>query len=78
MLLAVSTVIALITQGFVPMLISEDDRILSALHSSLDIFCWVLLWKPIDALLFAWNPHLKDINLLNKLATSELIVIEGE
>ncbi len=77
-LLAVSIVVALVTQGFVPMLIDEENRILSALHNSLDIFSWVLLWRPIDVLLFSWNPHLKDINLLNKLATSELIVIEDE
>jgi hypothetical protein len=38
----------------------------------------VLLWRPIDVLLFYWNPHLKDICLLNKLATSEIIIIENE
>jgi len=77
-LLAVSITVALVTQSVVPMLIDEDNRILSALHNSLDIFSWVLLWRPIDVLLFSWNPHLKDISLLRKLATSELIVIEGE
>lgn len=77
-LLAVSVVVVLITQGFIPMLIDEENRILSALHSSLDIFSWVLLWRPIDVLLFSWNPHLKDISLLHKLATSELIIIEND
>lgn len=77
-LLAVSILVVLVTQGFVPMLIDEENRILSALHNSLDIFSWVLLWRPIDVLLFSWNPHLKDICLLNKLANSELIIIEGE
>ena len=77
-LLAVSVAVALITQGFVPMLIGEENRMLSALHNSLDIFSWVLLWRPIDALLFSWNPHLKDISLLDKLANSELIIIENE
>jgi len=77
-LLAVSVLVVLITQGFVPMLIDEENRILSALHNSLDIFSWVLLWRPIDVLLFSWNPHLKDIGLLDKLANSELIIIESE
>lgn len=77
-LLAVSILVVLVTQGFVPLFIDEDNTILSALHNSLDIFSWVLLWRPIDVLLFSWNPHLKDICLLNKLATSELIVIESE
>lgn len=77
-LLAVSVLVVLVTQGFVPMLIDEENKILSALHNSLDIFSWVLLWRPIDVLLFSWNPHLKDIGLLNKLATAELIIIECE
>ncbi|MBA4055988.1 MAG: hypothetical protein C0490_14835, partial [Marivirga sp.] len=37
-LLAVSILVVLVTQGFVPMLIDEENRILSALHNSLDIF----------------------------------------
>jgi len=77
-LLAVSIMVVVVTQGFVPLLIDEENRILSALHNSLDIFSWVLLWRPIDVLLFSWNPHLKDICLLNKLATSEVIIIENE
>ena len=77
-LLAVSIMVVLITQGFVPMLIDEENRIVAALHNSLDIFSWVLLWRPIDVLLFSWNPHLKDIGLLTKLTASELIIIESE
>jgi hypothetical protein len=77
-LLAVSLLVVVICQGFVPLLVPEHNRILTALVNSLDIFSWVLLWRPIDVLLFYWNPHLKDINLLNKLATSELIIIESE
>ncbi len=77
-MLAVSILVVLITQGFVPMLIDEENRIIAALHNSLDIFSWVLLWRPIDVLLFSWNPHLKDIGLLTKLSVSELIIIEGE
>lgn len=78
MLLIVSLAVVLSAQGFVPMLIDESNRFLSALMHSLEIFSWVLLWRPIDVLLFYWNPHLKDISLLNKLATSELILIESE
>ncbi|HTF21565.1 MAG TPA: hypothetical protein VK658_25980 [Chryseolinea sp.] len=77
-LLAASVLVVLVTQGFVPMIIDEENRILSALHNSLDIFSWVLLWRPIDVLLFSWNPHLKDITLLDKLTNSELIIIENE
>lgn len=77
-LLAVSLVVVLICQALIPLLLDDQNRIQVAIGNSLDIFSWVLLWRPIDVLLFYWNPHLKDISLLNKLATSELILIENE
>ena len=78
LLLIVSLITVLICQGFVPLLLDEGNRFHTAFGNSLDIFSWVLLWRPIDVLLFYWNPHLKDICLLNKLATAELIIIENE
>jgi hypothetical protein len=78
LLLLVSLAVVVTCQAIVPMLVNEEDRILSAFTHSLEIFSWVLLWRPIDVLLFYWNPHLKDISLLNKLATAELIIIENE
>jgi hypothetical protein len=78
LLLGFSLMVVLFCQTFVPMLLDEHSRIQAALENSLEIFSWVLLWRPIDILLFYWNPHLKDISLLNKLSTSELIIIENE
>ena len=77
-LLLASVAVVLVCQGFVPMLVDDKNRFFVALMHSLEIFSWVLLWRPIDLLLFYWNPHLKDISLLNKLATSELILIESD
>ena len=77
-LLLASVAAVLVCQGFVPMLVDDKNRFFVALMHSLEIFSWVLLWRPIDLLLFYWNPHLKDISLLNKLATSELILIESD
>lgn len=77
-LLAVSLVVVLIIHGFLPMLITTENQIVMGLLNSVDIFSWVLLWRPIDSLLFSWNPHLKDISVLNKLATSELIIVEND
>jgi hypothetical protein len=77
-LLGVSLALATICQGFIPMLLDEESKFQSIVSSSLDIFSWVVLWRPIDILLFYWNPHLKDISLLNKLANSEMIIIEDE
>jgi hypothetical protein len=78
LLLIVSLIMVLICQGFVPLLLDENNRFHTAFGNSLDIFSWVLLWRPIDVLLFYWNPHLKDISLLNKLSSAELIIIENE
>lgn len=78
MLLTISLAAVMIFQGVVPMFVNEEDRFVSALVSSMEIFSWVLLWRPIDVLLFYWNPHLKDILLLKKLASSEVIVIQNE
>lgn len=77
-LLVTSLVMVLVCQGFVPLMLDENNRFHTAFGNSLDIFSWVLLWRPIDVLLFYWNPHLKDICLLNKLANAELIMIENE
>jgi hypothetical protein len=77
-LLLVSLAVVMVCQGFVPMIIDTENRFVAGLVNSLDIFSWVLLWRPLDVLLFSWNPHLKDICLLNKLATSEVIIIEDE
>ena len=60
------------------MLFRNENQLPTGLLNSLDVFSWVILWHPIDELMFHWNPHLKDINLLNKLATAESIIIENE
>jgi hypothetical protein len=77
-LLAVSLVMVAICQCLIPMFLNEENTFHVAFGNSLDIFSWVLLWRPIDVLLFSWNPHLKDISLLNKLATAEAIILENE
>ena len=76
--LAVSILVAIVFHGFLPMILSDEYKLHSGLVNSLDVFSWVILWHPIDELMFHWNPHLKDINLLKKLATAESIIIENE
>lgn len=74
-LLLISIAVVMFCQGFVPLILDQENRFIAGLGNSLDIFSWVLLWRPLDVLLFNWNPHLKDICLLNKLATAEVIMI---
>jgi hypothetical protein len=75
-LLVTSTFIVMACQGLLPMMMGEEHRIHSAFSNSLDVFSWVLLWKPIERLIFYWNPFLKEISLYHKLANAHVIVIK--
>jgi hypothetical protein len=77
-MLIASTLIVMLFHILLPMVMTSDRGISSAVRNSLDIFSWVILWRPIDELVFNWNPHLAEINLLKKLASAEMIIIENE
>lgn len=53
-----------------------DDRMSGALHNTLDVFSWVILWKPIDRLIFYWNPFNKELHLFERLANADVITLE--
>jgi len=78
MMLIASTVVVMLFHMLLPMVLTSDKGISAAFTNSLDVFSWVILWHPIDELVFNWNPHLAEINLIDKLATAELIIIENE
>lgn len=77
-LLGLSLLMVMFCQGLLPLLLSQEHRIHSTVSNSLDVFSWVILWRPIDRLIFHWNPFLKEISLLHKLANAEVIDIESE
>jgi len=74
MLLFLSLAVVMICRGVVPLLLDENHHLQGGLTNSLDIFSWVLLWRPIDSLLFEYNPYLKEICILDKLANAEVII----
>lgn len=76
MLLFISLAIVLSTQVMLPFLINLENRFASSFHNILDVFSWVILWKPIDRLIFYWNPYKKEIHLLDRLANAEVNVLE--
>lgn len=76
--LGFSLVVVILFQLLLPLIISEESSLGNTLSHLVDVFAWVILWHPIDELLFNWNPHLKRISLFNKLATAELILMENE
>jgi len=77
MLLFISLTVVMICHGLVPMVLSDEQGFSSALRNGLDIFSWVILWQPIDKLVFQWNPHLKEISIMNRLANAEVIINEN-
>lgn len=80
MLLFTSLAVVLICQGFLPLLLpeNEDHKLVSGLTNSLDVLCWVILWKPIERLIFYWNPFLKDISIMSRLEKAEIEMTELE
>jgi len=48
------------------------------MHNVVDVFSWVILWKPIDRLIYYWNPFKKDLHLLRRLAQAEVNILEKE
>ena len=77
-LLAIGLVVVMTCQGFLPYILNEEHRVHSALSNALDVFSWVILWKPIERLIFYWNPFLKDICLLDKMINAEATIVENE
>ena len=76
-LLILSLLVMMICHGLVPLILSGEESFTSALHNGLDIFSWVILWQPIDKLVFQWNPHLKNISQMNRLVNAEIIISES-
>jgi hypothetical protein len=78
-LLFISMAVVMICQGFLPLLLmKEEHSIKSGLMNSLDVLCWVILWKPIERLIFYWNPFLKDISIMDRLEKAEVVITEIE
>jgi hypothetical protein len=57
-------------------LMKRNEHLHEALGNALEVFSWVILWKPIDKLIFHWNPYLKEINVLDKVINGEVIIVE--
>lgn len=77
-LLVIGLIVVMTCQGILPYILSQEHRVHSALSNALDVFSWVILWKPIERLIFYWNPFLKDICILDKMIHADATVIEHE
>ncbi len=77
-LLFISFCIVMFCQGVLPALFGQDHRIHSMFSNAIDVFSWVILWKPIERLIFYWNPFLKEILLFDKMQHAKVNIIESE
>lgn len=75
-LLAFSLTIVMLCQFFLVAFIKTNEHLHSVFGNALDVFSWVILWKPIDKLIFYWNPFLKEISILDRLMNAEVIISE--
>jgi hypothetical protein len=79
MLLFITLSLVTISHILLPYLFKgQESTMHSAVSNTLDVFSWVILWKPIDRLIYYWNPFLKDIALFEKLEKGEVILTEIE
>ena len=60
----------------IPPLFISAEGFGGTIMNSIDCFSWVILWKPIDRLVFDWNSHLKEISLFSKLTNAEVLIME--
>ncbi len=76
-LLVVSMLVVIIMQGLIEFYNIEGTSMEAVLHNYADVLSWVLMWQPIYRLVFMWNPFLKEISLLHKLANADAIVMKN-
>jgi hypothetical protein len=77
-LLIISMGVMMVFKLIESLLKSYGFQVQSTIGNGMDIFSWVILWRPIDTLIFNWNPYLKEICLLDKLKNAEVIRIQNE
>jgi len=78
LLLLISMGVMIACRAIESVLKSYGFEVQSTISNGMDIFSWVILWRPIDTLIFNWNPYLKEICLLDKLENAEVIRIQNE
>lgn len=76
-LLVISFFVVVLCLGILPALVPQEKGILGVLKEALHVLSWVMMWKPIEKLIFYWNPHKKEISILDKLTNAEVVVVDN-
>src|SRR5688572_15857662 len=53
-----------------------NETLHSIFENAIEVFSWVILWRPINELVFGWNPYLKDISILDRLINADVVTSE--
>ncbi|HMK04250.1 MAG TPA: hypothetical protein VK489_08665 [Ferruginibacter sp.] len=76
LILSIGLGIILLSHVFIPMMSKDEGAIESAILMGIDIFSWVMMWQPIDNLLFHCNRQLREIVTIKKLTEAEIVYTE--
>jgi hypothetical protein len=76
-LLMISFSVLVLCLGVLPAFVPQEHGMLGVLKEALHLLSWVMMWKPTEKLIFYWNPHLKEISILDKLTNAEVLIIDN-
>jgi hypothetical protein len=70
--LLIGLTIILLSHILIPCFLKGSTGLETAILSGFDIFSWVMMWQPIDNLIFHWNSYLKEINTIRKITEAPI------
>lgn len=76
-LLGLSFCVLFFYYAILPLIFFPGYSFQETVLSSIEVVSWVFMWKPIDRLVFSWNPYLKQISLMHKLAQADVIRVKA-
>jgi hypothetical protein len=56
-------------------LLNVSSTLLSIIGPTLVIVCWVVVWWPVETLLFNWLPNWRDKHIYQKLMETEMVIL---
>ncbi|MBS1744577.1 MAG: hypothetical protein JST21_00260 [Bacteroidetes bacterium] len=76
-MLVIGVLLLIFCNGSLSSFLYGANNLQTIFFINLDIFSWVFFLRAINKLVFDWSAHLKDITLLNKLSSSEMMVVNA-
>jgi hypothetical protein len=76
--LFIGLTIILLSHLLIPYFLVGSNGLETAILSGFDIFSWVMMWQPIDNLIFHWNSYLKEINTIKKITEAVILYTDEE